>query len=129
MKGRTVSGFSSKIEPIRVLDAPFDLSDFPVWGRYKECAAANPYKTGDVVWNKDGKRALVIAVFVERLNEADPISDKLPVLRVRPQTKTGEWSKLWETAWPGYIQRGYEKWKQEQEATEEGFRRIGEALG
>lgn len=101
---------------VRVLDNPLSLDDFPTWGTRKEAREANPYKVGDVVWVNDGRRALVIATFVERVNENDPISDLLPVLRVRPMTKSGEWSRLWEMVWPGYIHRGYEKWKAAQAA-------------
>jgi hypothetical protein len=112
--GRVVSKYNTTIAE-RVLDEPLSLDDFPTWGTRKEAREANPYKVGDVVWVNDGRRALVIATFVERLNDSDPISDLLPVLRVRAMTKKGEWSKLWEMVWPGYIQRGYEKWKKEQE--------------
>lgn len=113
--GRVVSRYNTTVAE-RVLDAPFSLDDFPTWGPWKQAREANPYKVGDVVWVNDGRRALVIGVFIQRINENDPISDILPVLRVRPMTKSGEWSRLWEMVWPGYIQRGYEKWKAAQSA-------------
>lgn len=108
--GRLVKGSMLTIQPDRVLDKPFDLSDFPRWGSRKEARAAHPYKKGDVVWSKDGRRALVLEAFVDRVIEHDPISDLLPYVRVRAETVAGGWAKQWVVLSPGDLDRVHAKW-------------------
>lgn len=104
----------STVAPQRVLDQPFDLDEFPRWGSRKDARLANPYKVGDVVWSRAGRRALVYVTMVQRINENDPISDLLPVVRAQEETVKGTWAKQWVQLWPGDLERGFEKWKEAQ---------------
>lgn len=104
---RRLSATERKVTPVRRLNAPFDLCEFPRFGTRKEGRAANPYRVGDVVWSKTGRPALVVGVFVDRVNERDPSSTLLPVVRVRPETAKGEWSETWVYMWPGDLDRGH----------------------
>lgn len=105
---RLVRGDLLTVEPGRVLDAPLNLDDFPVYGDRFEARKAIPYKLGDVIRSRVGRRALVIALHVERIRQDDPSSDLLPRLMVREETTSGGWSKQWVRMWPGDIERGYE---------------------
>lgn len=114
---RLVKGDLLSVEPGRVLNEQFDLSDFPRYGDRFEARKAIPYKLGDVIRSRVGRRALVIALHIDRPNRDDPIgSPLLPVLMVREETTTGEWSKQWVRMWPGDIERGFEKWSATQSA-------------
>lgn len=73
---------------------------------YKEVREAAPYKVGDVVYVVYGdgfRKAIVYAVQVHMGNDGF----WREAYAVFPETKSGEWSKLYYVAHPGYIQRGY----------------------
>lgn len=97
----------------RVLTEPFDLSDFPVQGTRFAARRAQPYRAGDVIRVSNGREALVVYTFVERVREADEFSDLLPMLRVCERKPDGAWSKLWRNVWPGEIEIGFRKHKKE----------------
>jgi hypothetical protein len=75
---------------------------------YKEVREAAPYKVGDVVYvvHGDGYRKAIIAV-VDCAK--DTYDDWRECYTVFPETKAGHWSKLYYTAHPGFIQRGYQR--------------------
>lgn len=74
----------------------------------REVIAAAPYKPGEVVYVVYGdsyRKAMIYSVSVDR-NIYDEWRE---CYRVFPETKAGLWSKLYYTAHPGYIQRGYQR--------------------
>lgn len=95
----------------RVLDGPFDLSEFPCYGTRFEARRAQPYRVGDVIRVREGKEALVLYAMIERTRDNDTTSPLLPMLRVCERTATGKWSRLWRTVWPGEIERGFEAYR------------------
>jgi hypothetical protein len=97
-----------EVAPHRYLyNRPFDPSvDMPE--TYKETIAAAPYKVGDVVLTVCGEgyaRAYVAGVYADRNHYGELREYYL----IRRETKAGEWSKRPYHAWPGQIQRGYQR--------------------
>lgn len=75
---------------------------------WREVRAAAPYKVGEVVFvvHGDGfRKAIVYAVQIHMGNDGF----WREAYAVFPETKSGEWSKLYYVAHPGYIQRGYQR--------------------
>ena len=75
---------------------------------WREVRDAAPYKIGDVVYviHDDGfAKAIVIHVGVDK----DSFGDWREQYKVCRETKSGAWSKMWQIAHPGFIQRGYQR--------------------
>lgn len=75
---------------------------------WREVRDAAPYKAGEVVFVVYGdgfRRAYVESVDVQK----DRWDDWRECYRVFPETKAGQWSKLFYIAHPGFIQRGYQR--------------------
>lgn len=75
---------------------------------WREVRDAAPYKVGEVVFVVYGdgfRRAYVGAVDVTK----DRWDDWRECYQVFPETKAGQWSKLYYTAHPGFVQRGYQR--------------------
>lgn len=73
----------------------------------KKVRAAAPYQKGDVVyvvWGDGYRRAYVEDVWVRRRD-----GDLIEYYRVRHENVDGTWSRLVKDAFPGYIQRGYQR--------------------
>lgn len=95
---------SLPVAPHRYLwDAPPTLDgDVP----YKEWVLSVPYKRGEVIWflhNGEHKRGLIVRLEIDR----DLQGDKREAYMVRPETKSGYFSKRLIKTYPGFIQRGY----------------------
>lgn len=75
---------------------------------YREVKAAAPYKVGDVVYVVYGdtfRKAIIARVECTK----DAYDFWRECYDVFPETKSGEWSKLFYVAHPGFIQRGYQR--------------------
>lgn len=76
--------------------------------RWKEMMDSVVYQPGDVIWMTGGPKgfvkAMVLSVFVSRSAWDGCRREKYRVVRA---TAKGEWSKLWEETYPGFVQRGY----------------------
>lgn len=73
---------------------------------WKECKANFGYREGEVIYlARNGKpvKALIITTMITR----NHFGDRVEAYHVVVETKAGYWSKLWEEAHPGFIQRGY----------------------
>lgn len=77
-------------------------------GKIREFIASVPYKKGDVVWIEDGDRA-ILALISDVGFELDRYDDRRAKFRIQKATKAGTFSKQFSYAYPGHIQRGYEK--------------------
>lgn len=82
-----------------------DLADAKTYAEAKACI---PYKEGEVVYiERSGAaaRALIYRVLMDR----DRYGDRRELYRVQVETKDGLFSKMWENAHPGFVQRGYKR--------------------
>jgi len=80
-----------------------DIDDCESWSEFK---ANTPYVEGEVVyvqWGHGFKKARITGVF----REYDRFGFRRAVYHVQYETKAGYWSKRWDRAYAGYIQRGY----------------------
>lgn len=73
---------------------------------YDEFKARVPYKVGEVVYVDRGGRAYKARILWV-LYDRDRFGDRRELYRVQYETASGHWSKLWENAWSGFVQRGY----------------------
>lgn len=75
---------------------------------WREVRDAAPYKAGEVVYEERGegfRRAYIYGVNVEMGYDGF----WRECYTVFPETKSGEWSKLYHKTHPGFIQRGYQR--------------------
>jgi hypothetical protein len=82
-----------------------EIEDAPTYGAAKSCI---PYKEGEVVYvehNGEAKRALIYKALMDR----DRYGDRREYYLLQVETAKGVFSKLWEKAWPGFVQRGYHR--------------------
>lgn len=77
------------------------------WKTYKDAKANYAYAPGEVVYvfrNGVPTKALIVDQLV---HERNLYSERQECYRVVVETAKGQWSKLWEKVYPGFIQRGY----------------------
>jgi hypothetical protein len=75
---------------------------------WREVRDAAPYKAGEVVFVVYGdgfRRAIISSVEVTK----DASDFWRECYHVFPETKAGQWSKLYYVAHPGFVQRGYQR--------------------
>lgn len=83
------------------------LGDIAAAPNYADARACIPYSEGEVVYiARGGKavRALIYRVLIER----NRYGERRELYRVQVETRVGLFSKLWEDAHPGFVQRGYQ---------------------
>lgn len=75
---------------------------------WRDVRDAAPYKAGEVVFvvHGDGFRRAIIHLVDVTKDGADFWRE---CYRVFPETKAGQWSRLFYVAHPGFIQRGYQR--------------------
>jgi hypothetical protein len=75
---------------------------------YREVKTAAPYKAGEVIYVVDGdgyRRAYIVHVTADR----DRYDEWREYYEVRPETKNGTFAKRSYKAYPGFVQRGYQR--------------------
>lgn len=98
-----------EVAPHRYLftDPNFD-PDAPIPYTWREVRDAAPYKVGEVVYVVYGdgfRKALIHHVDADK----DVYDFWREVYTVLPETKKGQWSKVFYKAYSGFIQRGYQR--------------------
>ena len=88
----------------------FDRCD-PDSDTHRACREAAPYQAGDVVYLDTGDAVPALARVVQTSARRTHYGDLQEFYRVQKATKAGYWSRVWLYAYPGQIQRGYEKQK------------------
>jgi len=68
-----------------------------------------PYKEGEVVYVDRGAPEPALAKIYAVTVWRDRYGERRECYKVQYATKAGQWSKLWEKTYSGYIQRGYQK--------------------
>ena len=84
-----------------------DMADCKNFAERKENL---PYVEGEVVYlDRDGKAVKALIYVAHTSGYNDRYGDPREAYKVQVETASGHWSKLWEIAHPGYIQRGYQR--------------------
>lgn len=77
---------------------------------YAERRANLPYVEGEVVYlDRNGVAVKALIYVAHTSGYTDRYGDPREAYKVQIETVSGHWSKLWEIAHPGYIQRGYQR--------------------
>lgn len=76
---------------------------------FKDRRANVPYAEGEVVYVERSGEAVKARIYVVLTTMRDRYGDPREAYKVQVATASGHWSKLWEMAHPGFIQRGYKR--------------------
>lgn len=84
-----------------------EAKSFEVCNTYAERMENVPYREGEVVYIDRNGEAVKARIYRVMTTMRDRFGDRREAYKVQYATASGHWSKLWEMAHPGYIQRGY----------------------